>query len=106
MTSKNEVLTHILTYFCQKSGHGATLLTPSFCLVLLQLQTTEEQDKSGRAVVCSPVQRQSEFHQFLVPCRVEYRGWRILSLAHSLAISNCTTGPAPIGESCQNWQTI
>jgi hypothetical protein len=32
MTSKNDVLTYILAYFCQRSGRGTTLLTPTFPL--------------------------------------------------------------------------
>jgi hypothetical protein len=62
MTSKNDVLTSILTFFCQKSGRGDILLTPPpFRLVLLCIQTTQEREKSRWAVVHSAVQRQSTF---------------------------------------------
>jgi hypothetical protein len=39
------------------------------------------------STVCA--QGQSEFNQFQVPGCVECGGWRILSRAHSLALSKC-----------------
>ncbi len=61
MTSKNDVLTSILTYFCQKPGCSVPCQTPPFCLVLLLLQITWRREKSCRAVVRSPVRRQNKF---------------------------------------------
>ncbi len=61
MTSKNDFLTSILRFFCQKLGHKDILRTPPFCLVLLWIQTTWWWEKSRLAVVRSVVRHQSTF---------------------------------------------
>jgi hypothetical protein len=48
---------YFLTYFRQKFGCNTTLLTSPFRSVLLPIQTTQGQEKSGRAVVRSPARR-------------------------------------------------
>jgi hypothetical protein len=58
MTSKNDFLTSILTYFRQKSGCGVLCCTPPFRPVLLDIQTTQVRQKSCWAVVRSTVLRQ------------------------------------------------
>ncbi len=76
MTSKNDVLMVILTFFCQKSGRGATLPTPpSFS---------------------------QHSNQFPVVGRVECGGWRVRSRAYSLALSKWTVGAAPIWACSRN----
>jgi hypothetical protein len=58
MTSKNNVLKQILTYFHQKSSRGVPCQTLPFRSILLLIQTTQALEKSGRAVIRSQVQRQ------------------------------------------------
>jgi hypothetical protein len=67
MTSKNDVLMSILTFFHQKFCRGGTSLTFPFQPVLLSLQTTWTWEKSRRAWVRSVVQRQSTFQSVSGP---------------------------------------
>jgi hypothetical protein len=91
-------MTSFFTYFCQKSGRGATLalLTSPFRLVLLLLQTTRGQEKSGRVVVRSPHGASQNTNWFKVPSCGEFGGWLVRSRAWFLALSKWTFGAAPI----------
>jgi hypothetical protein len=82
-------LMYFLTYFCQNSGCGTTLPTLLFHSVLLLLQTTQGQEKSRRAVVCSPVWCYSTFQSVSVPglCRVQGGGRFSVGCALRLFVS-------------------
>ncbi len=94
VTSKNNVLTSILTYFCQKSGRGKTLLIPPFYLVLLLLQPPEgRRSPTGlwSAVRCGASQHSN---QFPVPGRIQGERLQVLSWVSSLTLYNRTADAA------------
>ncbi len=62
---KNDVLTSILSYFCQKFGHGMTLLIPplpiGFSAITDHLITGRSPARPWSAVWCSTSQHSSQF---------------------------------------------
>jgi hypothetical protein len=79
MTSKNDVLTSILTFFCQMFCRGATIPTSRLGPVLLFYRPPQHgRSPAGpwSAVRCGARQHS---YQFLVPGRVERRGRQVYS---------------------------
>ncbi len=97
MTSKNDVLKSILTYFCQKSDCSVPCQTPplplGFTAITDPLKEGEVPPGSGSQFGAAPVKNSS---QFPVEGRIECGGWRVLSRAHSLALTQWTAGAALI----------
>ncbi len=107
MTSKNDGLTCILTYFCHKSGHCVPCQTPPPSARFYCIYRPPERGRSPAgpwsAVRCGASQQSS---QFPVPGHVEC-GWRwVLSRAHSLVLSKWTAGAASIWGISQNWRPL
>jgi hypothetical protein len=83
MTSKNDILTYFLMYFCQKSGRGTTLLTPPFPLGVTAI--TDHLRARTVPPGCGP-------QSSTVPVRTKSvsgpRPCRVLNYARSLAFSS------------------
>ncbi len=88
---KNDVLTYILTYFCQKSGQGATLLTPlplDFAAITDNPRVGEVPPGCGSQSCMAPVRIPISFWSWAMLGRV--RRWWVLSWAWPLALSKWT----------------
>ncbi len=87
MTSKNDVLTSILTYFRQKLGRGVPCQTPplplGFTAITDHLRPGEVPPGSGPQYGAAPVKNSN---QFPVAGRIECGGRRVLSWARSLSL--------------------
>jgi hypothetical protein len=81
MTSINDILMYILTYFHKKSSLDGTLLTPQTLPIQLGFTAITDhwgQEKSCLAVVCFLAQRQSGFRSLSGPGPCRVRGWQVL----------------------------
>ncbi len=105
-TSKNDVLTSILTFFIRSRAKKTNCRPLPFRLVLLWIQTTWWREKSRRAVVRSEVRRQSTFQSISAAGRVECEGWRVLSRACSLSLSYCIAAAAPFWADFRNHSAL
>jgi hypothetical protein len=110
MTSKNDALTSVLRYFCQKSCCGDILPTPPLSIWFYCYYRPPDGGRSP-TWLWSAVQRgaSQDFNQFLVSDRARVWGHQVLSQASFLALSNRNSGAAPFWANSRNhsalWQT-